>query len=167
MGSKTGSRGRDENPAWLGINLPVSDVPVLSQRQPKRQQVSSCTVQLRTADQCGVEGGRKDSFLVGFDICNLPVYLKFLTRTAVKKQGCTYTLVMWTILIRTICLLPGILNIPRMTYSPVASIPFYLEAWVAVHWFLNQKKSVPAFRRWTCFKRKTNLLCPARSLPCL
>lgn len=31
--SKTGSRRTDDNPAWLGINLPVSDVPVLSQTE--------------------------------------------------------------------------------------------------------------------------------------
>lgn len=135
------------------------------QRQPKRQQAGFCTVQLRTADQRGAEGWRKDSFLVGFDICNLLVYLKIPDQTAAKKQGCTHALVMWTILIRTICLLPGTPDIPRMTYSPVASIPFYLEAWVAVLWFLNQERSVPAFRRWMCFKWKTNLLCPARSLP--
>ena len=30
---KTVSRRRDDSPAWLGINLPVSDVPVLSQTE--------------------------------------------------------------------------------------------------------------------------------------
>lgn len=75
------------------------------------------------------EGGRTVSLWVLTSATSLST-LKFLIRTAVKKQGCTYALVMWTILIRTICLLTGTLNIPRMTYSPVASIPFYLEGWL-------------------------------------
>lgn len=45
-------------------------------------------------------------------------------------------------------------HIRRRNYSLQASIPICREAWVAVHWFLNQKRSSPAFWKRTCFSRE-------------
>lgn len=93
--------------------------------------------------------------------------LKFPIRTAVKEQCLMHPVVMPTSFIRTTCLLYKGLDVRRRNYSPQASIPFCPEAWVVVHWFLNQNKSSPALWKRKCFKQRTNVFCPPRPFSCL
>lgn len=97
---------------------------------------------LRVADGLAV-----NYLLVGSDNCSLPVHLKIPNQDSNERA-------MPNALRGNANQLHRCPHIRRRNYSTQASIPICREAWVAVHWFLNQKRSSPAFWKRTCFSRE-------------